>query len=102
MGGRRRGREVARESGVWPADCLVGVHSQIRTLSVERIGAKRGRATPEELALAVEGFNEIIGIQLWLVRTGRTLAPIEISHPIARPPSPQAGCDGGHLRQRVS
>ena len=36
--------------------------SQIRTLSVERIGAKLGRATPEELALVVEGLNEIIGI----------------------------------------
>ena len=36
--------------------------SQIRTLSVERIGAKRGRTSPEELALVVEGLNEIIGI----------------------------------------
>ena len=36
--------------------------SQIRTLSVERIGTKLGRATPEELALVVEGFDEIIGI----------------------------------------
>jgi mRNA interferase MazF len=36
--------------------------SQIRTLSVERIGAKLGRTTPEELALVVEGLNEIIGI----------------------------------------
>jgi mRNA interferase MazF len=36
--------------------------SQIRTLSVERIGAKLGRATPEELALVIEGLNEIIGI----------------------------------------
>ena len=35
--------------------------SQIRTLSIERIGAKLGRSTPEELALVVEGLNEIIG-----------------------------------------
>lgn len=36
--------------------------SQIRTLAVERIGTKLGRATPEELAHVVEGLNEIIGI----------------------------------------
>ena len=36
--------------------------SQIRTLSVERIGTKLGRSTPEELAHVVEGLNEIIGI----------------------------------------
>lgn len=35
--------------------------SQIRTLSVERIGARLGRSTPEELAQVVEGLNEIIG-----------------------------------------
>jgi mRNA interferase MazF len=35
--------------------------SQIRTLSVERIGKKIGIAIPEELALIVEGLNEIIG-----------------------------------------
>lgn len=35
--------------------------SQIRTVSVERIGARLGRATPEDLALIVEGLNEIIG-----------------------------------------
>jgi mRNA interferase MazF len=35
--------------------------SQIRTLSVDRIGRKIGRAEPEELALIVEGLNEIIG-----------------------------------------
>lgn len=35
--------------------------SQIRTLSVDRIGAKLGRSTPEELAQVVEGLNEIIG-----------------------------------------
>jgi mRNA interferase MazF len=35
--------------------------SQIRTLSVERIGRKLGQATPEELARVIEGLNEIIG-----------------------------------------
>ncbi len=35
--------------------------SQIRTLSGERIGARVGRATPEELAQVIEGLNEIIG-----------------------------------------
>lgn len=36
--------------------------SQVRTLSVERIGAKLGRTSPEELSQVVEGLNEIIGI----------------------------------------
>ena len=35
--------------------------SQIRTLSVERLGQKIGRASEEELTLIVEGLNEIIG-----------------------------------------
>lgn len=35
--------------------------SQIRTLSVERIGKRIGRISPEELVLVVEGLNEIIG-----------------------------------------
>ena len=35
--------------------------SQIRTLSVERIGKVIGRAPPEELAQVVEGLNEIVG-----------------------------------------
>jgi mRNA interferase MazF len=35
--------------------------SQIRTLAVERIGKRMGRATPEEIAQVVEGLNEIIG-----------------------------------------
>ena len=35
--------------------------SQVRTLSVERIGKKLGEATPEELTLIIEGLNEIIG-----------------------------------------
>ncbi len=35
--------------------------SQIRTLSVQRLGKKMGRATAEELADIIEGLNEIIG-----------------------------------------
>ena len=35
--------------------------SQIRTLSVERIGARLARAMPEILDQLVEGLNEIIG-----------------------------------------
>jgi len=35
--------------------------SQIRTLSVERIGEKIGQATPEEMNLVVEGLIELIG-----------------------------------------
>ncbi len=35
--------------------------SQIRTLSTERIGKKLGAVSPEELDMAIEGLNEIIG-----------------------------------------
>ena len=35
--------------------------SQIRTLSVERLGKKIGKLTPDELHRVVEGLNEIIG-----------------------------------------
>jgi mRNA interferase MazF len=35
--------------------------SQIRTLSVERIGKMIGRVSPEEIEQVVEGLNEIIG-----------------------------------------
>ena len=35
--------------------------SQIRTLSVARLGEKIGQAKPEELELVLEGLNEIIG-----------------------------------------
>ncbi len=35
--------------------------SQIRTLSVERIGKKIAEASPEEMEQVVEGLNEIIG-----------------------------------------
>ena len=34
--------------------------SQIRTLSVERIGKLMGRATPEEMDQVIEGLNEVI------------------------------------------
>ena len=35
--------------------------SQIRTLSVERIGKRLGKASIKELSSVVEGLNEIIG-----------------------------------------
>ena len=35
--------------------------SQVRTLSVERIGKKIGRIAPEELDRLIEGLNEIVG-----------------------------------------
>ena len=35
--------------------------SQIRTLAIKRIGARLGRAEPEELAKVVDGIMEIIG-----------------------------------------
>jgi mRNA interferase MazF len=35
--------------------------SQIRTLSVDRIGQRIGRASEEELAHVVDGLNEVIG-----------------------------------------
>jgi mRNA interferase MazF len=35
--------------------------SQVRVLSTQRLGRKLGRATPEQLAQAVEGLNEIVG-----------------------------------------
>jgi mRNA interferase MazF len=37
-----------------------GKISQIRTLSVERLGKKITRVSPEELNLIIEGLNEII------------------------------------------
>jgi mRNA interferase MazF len=36
--------------------------SQVRTLSVKRIRRKIARATEEEMALVIDGLNEIIGI----------------------------------------
>lgn len=35
--------------------------SQIRTLSVERIGKKLGSIAPEELDQVIDGLNEIVG-----------------------------------------
>jgi mRNA interferase MazF len=35
--------------------------SQIRTLAAGRLGARLGRAAPEEIAQVVEGLDEIIG-----------------------------------------
>ena len=35
--------------------------SQIRTLSVKRVGKKLAKASDEELALIIDGLNEIIG-----------------------------------------
>ena len=35
--------------------------SQVRTLSTQRLGARIGRMSPEELERLVEGLNEIIG-----------------------------------------
>jgi len=35
--------------------------SQIRTLSVDRLGARIARASEEELALVLDGLNEILG-----------------------------------------
>src|SRR3954471_21984310 len=35
--------------------------SQIRRLSVERLGKKIGRVSPEELDRLIEGLNEILG-----------------------------------------
>ena len=48
-----RGSEAAKRSWV--------KISQIRTLSVERMGKKIGKVSPEQLAQVIEGLNEIIG-----------------------------------------
>jgi mRNA interferase MazF len=34
--------------------------SQIRTLSIKRLGAKISKATPEEMEQIIDGLNEII------------------------------------------
>ncbi|MBI2927186.1 MAG: type II toxin-antitoxin system PemK/MazF family toxin [Verrucomicrobia bacterium] len=46
--------------GVLPKKSWVKI-SQIRTLSIERLGRKLGKLTSEELAHVVEGLNEIVG-----------------------------------------
>jgi mRNA interferase MazF len=48
------------EAGALPKRSWVKI-SQIRTLSVERIGKRVGTVTPEELEKVIEGFNELIG-----------------------------------------
>ena len=35
---------------------------QVRTLSVDRIGRRIGRASSEEMAMAIEGLGEIVGM----------------------------------------
>jgi mRNA interferase MazF len=35
--------------------------SQVRTLSVQRLGKKLGQVSPEELDRLIEGLNEIVG-----------------------------------------
>ncbi len=35
--------------------------SQLRVLSTQRLGRKIGKATPEQLAQAIDGLNEIVG-----------------------------------------
>ena len=47
-------------SGKLPKQSWVKI-SQIRTLSVERIGRRLGRATPEELIRVFDGLEEIVG-----------------------------------------
>lgn len=51
---------VELTSGRLPRRSWVKV-SQIRTLSIERLGKRIGRASPEELVRVVEGLNEIVG-----------------------------------------
>ena len=48
------------ESGDLPKESWVKI-SQIRILSVKRIGEKISRISPEELTMLVEGLNEIVG-----------------------------------------
>lgn len=50
---------VELTSGGLPKRSWVKV-SQVRTLSVERLGKRIGRVSPEELLRVVEGLNEII------------------------------------------
>jgi mRNA interferase MazF len=50
---------LALERDLLPKPSWVKI-SQVRTLSVERLGEKIGRLSPEQLALLVEGLNEIL------------------------------------------
>lgn len=47
-------------SGKLPKRSWVKI-SQIRTLAVNRIGARVGRVSDEELSQVIEGLNEIVG-----------------------------------------
>ena len=44
----------------WPRRSWVKI-SQIRTLSVKRLGKKLGRASAEEIEQLIDGLNEILG-----------------------------------------
>ena len=44
----------------WPKRSWVKI-SQIRTLSVKRLGKKLGRASAEEVEQIIDGLNEILG-----------------------------------------
>ena len=35
--------------------------SQVRVLSTQRLGRKLGKVTPEQLAQAIDGLNEVVG-----------------------------------------
>ena len=48
------------KTGSLPKQSWVKI-SQIRTLSVERLGKIIGRVSPEEIEQVIEGLNEIIG-----------------------------------------
>jgi len=48
------------KSGNLPRQSWIKI-SQIRKLSVERVGKRIGKISPEELNQVVEGLNEIIG-----------------------------------------
>ena len=44
----------------WPKRSWFKI-SQIRTLSVKRLGKKLGRASPEDVEQIIDGLNEILG-----------------------------------------
>jgi mRNA interferase MazF len=58
-----KSRRPAKNAGLrcpLPRESWVKI-SQIRTLALERIGSRIGRASPEEMIQVVEGLNEIVG-----------------------------------------